>query len=101
MSVLGQSRRSSMRWLALAVGLVTVVLMTAAYFPGPWHEHGDGPSQDCQCPVCKIVHHGLLHSFATIQLDRPLESVVLISTEQPPFQLEAFVYDQPARAPPA
>jgi hypothetical protein len=90
-----------MRWLVLLVGLVTVVLMTAASFPGPWHEDGEGQDHDCQCPVCKIVSHGLLQSFATLHVDRPLVSVHLVSTEQPSLRLEAFVYDHPARAPPA
>jgi hypothetical protein len=100
MSVLRHSRRSSVRWLTLILGLVTVVLMTAASFPGPWHEHEEGPSQECQCPVCKIVNHGLLHSFDTVQLERPSGSVFLVPTEQPSFQFEAFANDQPARAPP-
>lgn len=101
MSLLGRSRRSPMRWLALLVGLVTVLLMVAASFPGPWHEHEEGPCQNCQCPVCKIASHGLLHSFPTVQLDKPVSSVFLVATAEPSFQLDAFAHDQPARAPPA
>jgi hypothetical protein len=101
MSATIPSRQSAMRRMALFMCLLTVALMTAASFPGAWHETEGGPGQDCQCPVCKTIGHGLLHSFVAPHPNGALVPVHLISPEQPPSQLETFVLDHPARAPPA
>jgi hypothetical protein len=95
-----QARQSPLGWLVLLSGLATVVVMSVAVFPGPWHEDVDFATKECQCPVCKIAGQGLLETAANIQVAPPETSPLSIQPFQVPTEENHLAHICAARAPP-
>ena len=93
-------RQNAVTWLLLLAGLSAIAVMTAAHVPGPWHGDNETTTNECQCPVCKIVGQGILASDAVVQ-PTPPEPVLCSVQIDPTFHdIRALVHDYPARAPP-
>ena len=96
--------RSGMRpWFALFGAIATVVLMTSALAPGPWHHHvhsEDASDHEEECAICTLFHH------AVFNLNLPFELKATYIVRSPfqsrPVSLEprTTVSLADARAPP-
>jgi hypothetical protein len=91
-------------WFTLFGAIATVVLMTAALVPGPWHHHHahseDASDHEHECPICTLFHHAVFN----LNLPFELKATYIVRF---PFQLQP-VFRKPrttvslsyARAPP-
>ena len=94
-------RQKAVRWIAVVVGLAAVAVMSTAYLPGPWHDDNETGTQECQCPVCKVIGHGALASNGIAYATPPASIVGSISLDPVSHDIKTIVRDHSARAPPA
>ena len=91
------SAGTARRWLALGMALAFMLLVSAAFLPGPWH-HGENTPD---CPVCHIGHQPGLVASVTAQLVLLAPVVRLVAAKKESADRDLFFSQRSPRGPPA